>query len=241
VKHGPTERVRAAVDAQPLFERSRRWSCRVIAAVRSCAVLLPLVLALGACSSDEDGTEQPSVNTILPDPTVPAPGDCDLEAEALSTPSIVIDGTATDATFGVGSYECGTLAGDGYIVFSYNPILLDANGSIEVVMAADDVPTFTWAGNSGFTETSPGHWASGEPPPGCQRLTIALASQSGRSTATYGADIRVGGPATPCPQRIVSPDDPSDTATIPTGPAEIDLDTIPTGLPGFSTTTTTTP
>ncbi len=175
-----------------------------------------LVTALSACSS-AGLTKQPvPVDTTLSDDTTPDPGSCDPMAERLPDPSIIIDSTKSTPTFGVGSYECGGLSGDGYIIFSYNPVLLDASAPVEVVVTGDAATTLAWAGGEPFTEISAGHWKSAAPATGCTRLTIVEVSASGRSNATWGADIRVGGADVSCPQRVIDPSDPA-VSDVPSG------------------------
>ena len=171
------------------------------------------MLLAPACSSSDDSTATSSINTVLPDPTVPAPGECDAVAESLDTPSIVIDGTETDATLGTASWNCGTLTGEGFITFVYNPVLLDADGPIEVRVDGDAQAELSWPKGTAFSQTGSGVWQSDDPTTGCGRLIIRLASTSGLSTAVYGADIRVGGGAIACPQRELDPSDPDITET----------------------------
>jgi hypothetical protein len=127
--------------------------------------------------------------------------DCDLTEEDLSTPKIASGGVTVDATLGLGELECGAVNADGYIVFGGDPDIFDAAGTIEIVTAADDSPRVSWDGPGSFVSSDPGHFVLDDPEQGCNRVTIFLESPSGRSTAGYGLDIRVGGDAIPCPQR----------------------------------------
>jgi hypothetical protein len=163
-----------------------------------------------ACASDESA-QTPIVDTALPALTAPAPGACDPDAERIPSPTIVIDGNRTDATYGIGQYECGTITGDGYIINSFNPVLLDAGGPVEVDINGTATATISWALGEPFTRDNNGVWTSNTPQVGCARLTILLTSATGSNTATFGADIRVGGEAIDCPQRVIDPSDPSDT------------------------------
>ncbi|MCU1368739.1 MAG: hypothetical protein JWL72_2038 [Ilumatobacteraceae bacterium] len=175
--------------------------------------------------------------------TVPQPGSCDPDVERLPAPSIVIGGTSTDSSFGIGAYECGTISGDGYIVYSFNPVLLDASGPIQVRINSGASATLTF-GLATFSQTSPGVWESTEPATGCDRLTIDLTSPGGENTATFGADIRLGGADVACPQRTIDPTDPGDIGSVPVAtPADNTLPPIATfgtdnTLPSFSGVTT---
>lgn len=152
---------------------------------------------------------------VAPGTTAPAPGSCDPDAERLPAPSIVIGGTSTVSTFGIGVYECGTITGDGYIVYSFNPVLLDATDRVEVRVNSAATPVFTWALGGPFTASGDNVWTSTATQEGCARLTIDLTSPGGGNTSTYGADIRVGGDAVACPQRVIDATDPGDIGTAP--------------------------
>ena len=164
--------------------------------------------------SDSAPTSSTTV-AIAPGTTAPAPGSCDPDAERLPAPSIVIDGTSTDSTFGIGAYECGTISGDGFIVFSFNPVLLDAQDTVEVTINSPATAAFTWALGGPFTKSGGDTWTATATQNGCARLTIDLTSPSGENTATFGADIRVGGASEPCPQRTVDGSDPGDVGSVP--------------------------
>lgn len=170
-----------------------------------------VVAALVGCS-DGSGDPSPSqVNTILPDESTPAPGACDDTQEQLGVPVIVIGDERTDATLGRASWECGNLTGDGFITFTYNPVLLDADEAVKVELDGDLEVQIDWSLGEPFTERDDGEFVSSQPTTGCSRLIIGVASPSGRSTATYGADIRVGGKGVACPQRELDPSDPDIT------------------------------
>ncbi len=195
-----------------------------------------------ACSDSNDSSSTSSVNTVLPDPTLPAPGECDVVAETLDTPSIVIDGTETDATLGNASWNCGTLTGEGFVTFVYNPVLLDADGPVEVRVDGAAQAELSWPKGTAFTQTGSGVWESDDPPNGCGRLIIRLASPSGLSTAVYGADIRVGGDSVDCPQRELDPSDPDITETpepvFPTDTASTDTASTDTASTDTASTET---
>ena len=175
------------------------------------------VAAMTSCSSGSAATfSTADPATLLPDDTTPAPGACDDGSNAIAIPTIVIGDVKTPATYGKGSLECATLAGSGFLVFSYNPVLLPADGPVQVVVSDKSTVKITWPGGDPFTQTAADTWTSATPPQGCSRLLIALKSASGQGTATYGADIQVGGSSIACPQRDLAPFDPSDTGPIPT-------------------------
>lgn len=193
--------------------------------------------------SDPAPTTTPSNVGLPADSTLPQPGSCDPDVERLPAPSIVINGTSTDTSFGVGAYECGTISGDGYIVYSFNPVLLDASGPVQVRINSAASATITWS-QATFSQTSPGVWQSTQPANGCGRLTIDLTSPGGENTATFGADVRIGGVDVACPQRTIDPTDPGDIGSVPVAtPADNTLPplgTFGTGntLPSFSGVTT---
>ncbi|MCU1394764.1 MAG: hypothetical protein JWM34_3192 [Ilumatobacteraceae bacterium] len=189
---------------------------------------LATVALVAACSSDTSTTTPPSVTglSIATGSTAPIPGSCDPDAERIPAPSIIIGGTSTDATFGVGAYECGTITGDGYIVFSFNPVLLDASGPVEIKTNSADVATITWDLGT-FTQSNDGVWTSTAPTTGCARLTIDLVSPAGLNTATYGADVRVGGTGVDCPQRVIDPTDPGDIGSVVPATPAASYDTLP--------------
>ncbi|CAB4894072.1 unannotated protein [freshwater metagenome] len=141
-----------------------------------------------------------------------------MAGEVLPTVTLVVDGKNIEPTFGIGSSECATLTGTGYIAFDYDPVLIDTNKAIQVVVKGDGKVTLAWPGGEPFTETKPGHWLSAPPAKGCTQLTVALVSPSGTSTETLGADVRVGGTDVPCPQRGLGPSEPIDTSVVIKGP-----------------------
>ena len=69
------------------------------------AVVLALSPLLQSCASEpRPKGGQPDVgNTILPDPTTPAPVTCDPLDLAIPAPTVTVDGTSIDATFGIGT------------------------------------------------------------------------------------------------------------------------------------------
>ena len=172
--------------------------------------LVTVVVALAACSNASSSTPNSAPADTTPAGTVPPPGNC-VAGEVLPTVTLVVDGKSVDPTFGLGSSECATLTGTGYIAFDYDPILIDTAKAIEVVVVGDGKVTLAWPGGEPFTQTKPGHWQSSVPSKGCSQLTIALVSPSGTSTETLGADVRIGGTGVPCPQRGLGPTEPIDT------------------------------
>lgn len=185
-----------------------------------------MVMGASACSSDDSRATRVTEVVLVPDPTAVAPGGCD-PAKSLATPSIKTAGTTTPATLGIGDFECGGVSGDGYITFVYNPVLIEGGDSIEVSVGDDVIATVAWAGTGAepFVETDPGIWTASTNGVVCTRLTITLASTTGTSTATYGADVRVGGDEIECPQREIDPSDPSDidpSVSIPPVPQTTD-------------------
>ncbi len=182
-------------------------------------VVAATAMTLHACSSSSSNNGQAVIgNTLVPDSTIPAPASCNPLDEQIPAPSIVIDGVTTEATFGVGAYQCSTLTGNGYIVNNYNPVLLDAAKPVEVIINSTASAVLTWT-LSTFTMSAGNVWNSAQPVVGCDRLTIVLTSPSGSSYATYGADIRVGGDSVPCPQRNLDPTDIGAVQTVPPGAA----------------------
>lgn len=170
---------------------------------------------LASCVNDAAPTTSGSDVVVAPGTTAPVPGSCDPDRQRLPAPSIIVDGTSTDSTFGIGAYECGTITGDGYIVYSFNPVLIDAKVSVQVRINSAATPELTWDLGSPFIESGENVWTSTASANGCARLTIDLTSPSGENTAKFGADIRVGGQSEPCPQRVVDPTDPGDIGSVP--------------------------
>lgn len=203
------------------------------------------LVTVTSCSSDADSSTSTSADlTIVPDQTAVAPGACD-PAEAVDPPSIETNGTTTLATLGLADIGCAGTNGDGYISFNYNPVLIDGIDAISFSVG-DGVAALTdWTGLTPFAETSPGTWASTLDPSSCNRLTIQLTSASGASTATYGADLRVGGDTVACPQRTIDPsEEPTETGGTITQPPQLtDPATTrpPTTAPPTTAPSTTTP
>ena len=179
-------------------------------------ILLAVVVAAGltACTSSPKTVTPPATTdpALLPSDSVPAPGSCD-PSETIDAPTITSSSGAVAATLGQGLFGCGAVSGNGFITYSYNPVLIDATGPLQIDVGANKAQ-FTWTPGATFNQTSGGHWKTGTPAPGCARLIIALTSPTGNSTATYGADIRVGGANVACPQRAIDPSDPSDTGAV---------------------------
>jgi len=183
-------------------------------------VAAAVAIAMQGCTSESrPQVGQPDIgNTILPDPTTPAPGTCDPLDLQIPAPTVTVDGTSVDATFGVGTYQCGTITGDGYVVNNFNPVLLDVDkpGTIKVKINSEATVRLVLSLGGEFTQTGDREWTSSQQLTGCDRLTMTLKSPSGLSRATYGVDIRVGGEATDCPQRVI---DPTDIGAIDTSPS----------------------
>jgi len=193
---------------------------RLLTQCVAAAVALVLAAPLQGCTSQSrPKVGQPDIdNTILPDPSTPPPGSCDPLDLQIPAPTITVDGTSVDATFGVGTYQCGTITGDGYVVNNFNPVLLDVGkpGTIKVKINSEATPKLVLGLGGEFTQSGDREWTSSQAISGCDRLTITLKSPSGLSRATYGVDIRVGGEATDCPQRVI---DPTDVGAIDTSPS----------------------
>ena len=190
-------------------------------------------LVVGGCTGgDATSSDSVVVASIAPDSTAVIPGSCDPAVEALPPPTITVDGVDTFATFGVGAYECGTITGDGYIVYTFNPVLIDADSAIRVTINSAATATFSWSLGEPFAESGDNVWTSAAPAQGCARLTIQLTSPSGINTATYGADIRVGGSGIDCPQRTIDPTDPGEQGSVPVNTP------VGSGAPSPATTTT---
>ena len=212
---------------------------RLLTPCIAAAVVLTGMAAQGCTSAARPKAGQPDVgNTILPDPTTPAPGTCDPLDLQIPAPTITVDGTSVDATFGVGTYQCGTVTGDGYIINNFNPVLLDAGkpGTVKVKVNSDATAKLVLSLGGEFTQSGDREWTSNQPVTGCDRLTITLKSPSGLSRATFGVDIRVGGEATDCPQRII---DPTDVGAIDTSPS-IDIPDVSVEITDPPQTTATT-
>lgn len=197
----------------------------VVRRLSTLCVAAAVVLAMQGCTGQpRPKVGQPDIgNTILPNPTTPAPGSCDPLDLQIPAPTITVDGTSIDATFGVGTYQCSTVTGDGYIINNFNPVLLDASkpGTIKVEINSDATAKLVLGLGGEFTQTGDHEWTSSQPVTGCDRLTITLKSPSGSSRATYGVDIRIGGEGTDCPQRVI---DPSDVGAIDTTPSGSTID-----------------
>jgi hypothetical protein len=202
--------------------------------------LAAVATLVGACSSSDTAGPPPpnSDSGVVPEDTIPVPGDvCDTDADDLLAPTIIVGSESTDASFGVGADACGTLTGNnGFIVYSFNPVLIDADGPVTVRVNGGAAARVTWS-LATFTQSGDGEWRSTEPTEGCDRLLIDLTSASGRDTATYGADIRVGGADVACPQREIDASDPNAESVPLESLPEISTD--PTG--GFTGDTTPPP
>ena len=186
---------------------------------RAWFLVCALALFAAAACSDKAATG-PAITSPVPVGTDGrAPGEC-AAPESLATIQIRTNGTTNAPTFGVGSSDCGGATGKGYIVFDYSPILIEAVDSFEITIAGDATATVTWPDPAELTSTGKGTWKSATLKDVCKRLTIDLASPDGASRATYGADIRFGGPTVPCPVRdaatppeeIIAPDSVPDTS-----------------------------
>lgn len=202
------------------------------------AVLVVASIWLAGCADDEDGAAPATPEqTLVPDSSTPAPGTCNPD-EQVTTPKLTSDGTTVDATFGVGSFDCGGANGDGFVIFNYNPVLIDANGTITVDVGRDEVTaTFGWDGGTPFAEASDGVFTSTLSGVGCFRLIVDLVTATGGETGTYGADVRIGGGDVECPQRELDVIDPTDTASPATG---VTFDTLPdVSEPGTAATAET--
>lgn len=188
-------------------------------------VLLSMIAASAALVSSacsDDAQPERSAETTAPvAETTPLPGTCD-PADSLPTPTIAIaDQPAVAATFGKGNAPCDGVAGDGYIIFNYNPVLIDAPTDAPITITAtassgpadsvdDLVVTVLTSDGAAFTASGDGRWTASARA-GCSRVTIDVASASRGAQATFGADIRVGGSSRACPQREVDAFDPSAT------------------------------
>ena len=213
---------------------------------RATTLCLAALALLGAGCRSSATSSGTAVISIAPDTTTVIPGNCDPAVEALPPPTISVDGVDTVATFGVGAYECGTITGDGYIVYTFNPVLIDADSAIRVTINSQATAKLTWSLGEPFTESGDNVWTSAAPAQGCARLTIDLTSPSGINTATYGADVRIGGSGIECPQRSIDPTDPGEHGTVPVdtpvptvnGTRSTDPPTTTTAAPKSTSTTT---
>jgi len=130
--------------------------------MRDCLpVLLAASTVVGAgCMSDPAPSTASSMSSAIGS-TVPQPGSCDPDVERLPAPSIVIDGTSTDSSFGVGAYECGTISGDGYIVYTFTPCSSTRPGRSRCASTAGLRPRSRESGH--LLADSPGVWESTQP------------------------------------------------------------------------------
>ncbi len=182
--------------------------------------MLMAAVILGTAACSPDNTASPTTNiepALVPDATAVAPGGCD-PTQTLDAPAITTGGETTPATLGIGDFSCGGVNGAGYISFNYNPVLIEGDGSIEVTIGDGVTAVLAWTGTEPFTESDPGVWSSSLSDASCNRLTIELASEFASASATYGADIRVGGDDVLCPQRTIDPSEPPDGTLVPTAP-----------------------
>ncbi len=220
---------------------SVRGAVLSVASMRRVFQLLLLIGVLAACTS---GKAVPNPGTagvaIEPDVSVPAPGNC-VPDQILPVVTLVVAGESFSPTFGIGSSECATLGGRGYVAFDYDPILIDVSGPIEVVVNGEARVTLIWPVGEPFTKTSNGHWRSRAPKVGCTRLTITVVSPSGTSNEVLGADIRVGGAEVVCAQRGLGPTEPIDTSVSITEAPDTTVTKTKHGAAVTTTTTTLAP
>jgi hypothetical protein len=194
---------------------------------------------LAACSSSPSSHPGTASIGTQPDGSVPAPGNC-VPEQTLPDVTLVVEGKKFSPTFGIGTSECTTLTGRGYIAFDYDPVLIDASGPVEIVVDGNAKVTSSWPAGEPFTQPSAGHWRSGTPATGCTRLTVNVVSPSGGSSETVGADIRVGGSGVVCAQRGLGPSEPIDTSVIITEAPDTTIAKTRPGKTGDTTTTANT-
>ena len=182
------------------------------------AIVLGLV-GLGACSGSSATPTTTTDDVVAPPATnAVAPGEC-RKPEELATITIRTDGNTFEPTLGVGSSDCTGTTGTGYLVHGYEPILIEATTTFDVIIRGEASTTIDWPGSDPLQPTGNGTWKSAKLSNGCNRLTIALVSTDGTATATYGADIRVGGDNVVCAVRDALPMvDPSDSVPFGTAP-----------------------
>ncbi len=131
-------------------------------------------------------------------------GPCNSAAEQIESPVVVSGDATTMATLGVASLECGELNADGWASLGGDPELFDATETVEITAARGPTVVVAWDAPVDFTQTGSGKWIAENVPDGCYRLTMHAESNSKRSSAEYGLDVRVGGATVPCPQQNTS-------------------------------------
>jgi hypothetical protein len=182
------------------------------------AMILGL-LSFNACSGSSATPTTTTDDVVAPPATdAIAPGEC-RKPEELATITIRTAGKTFEPTLGVGSSDCTGTTGTGYLIHGYEPILIDATSTFEITIDGEANTTIDWPAADPLQPSGSGNWKSPKLSNGCNRLTIALASTDGTATATYGADIRVGGDTVTCAVRDAPPlVDPSDSVPFDTAP-----------------------
>ena len=183
-----------------------------------CAAVAALLFAIAACSGNDAATQVTSDVALPPVTEAIAPGECPVP-EQLAVVAIKTADMSYSPTFGVGSSDCGGATGKGYLVFGYEPILIDTDtdASVEIIVTGEVDVSIGWPGGEQFEPTSNGRWKLMQLQRECQRLTIDVTSRDGKARATYGADVRAGGQGVACLVRDAStPIDPADTAPLDT-------------------------
>lgn len=192
---------------------------RLITGVISVAVSL----LVSACSG-HNATTQATVDDVATPPiTVDlAPGEC-AAPDDLAVIQIRTGGKTYAPSLGVSSSDCSGVTGQGYLVFGYEPILIEASNTFEVIVTGPATASVDWTAPDPLESVGVGRWKSATLNDSCNRLTVQLSSQTGAATATYGADIRVGGTDVACQIRSAAPAiNPNDTEPPQTAP-EISL------------------
>ncbi len=191
------------------------------------AVLTLLALGVFAgCSADRAPTATADTEPESPPATVAiAPGECRPPLE-LAEIAIRSGGASFAPTLGVGSSDCAGATGEGYLVRSYEPAVIDAANTFTVEVDGEVDTELSWSGPQVLTRADT-TWSSPRLPTGCNRLEIKVTSLDGSSTATYGADIRVGGVNVPCPIRDApDPIDPADIVPIDTSVEQTEISLV---------------
>lgn len=190
---------------------TRRLICGVISVAVS--------LLVTACSGRSESTQATVDDVATPPITVDrAPGEC-AAPEDLAVIQIRTGGKTYLPSLGVGSSDCSGVTGQGYLVFGYEPILIEASDKFELIVTGAATASVDWTAPDPLESVGNGRWKSTTLTDSCNRLTVQLSSPAGDATATFGADIRVGGTDIACQIRSAAPAiNPNDTEPSQTAP-----------------------
>lgn len=195
----------------PAFRRPRLIVISIVSVAAS--------LLVAGCSGSASKTAATVDDVATPPVTVDrAPGECAAPDE-LAAIQIRTGGKNYSPSLAVGSSDCSGQTGQGYLVFGYEPILIEASRTFEVFVTGTANASVNWSAPDPLESVGNGHWKSTTLTDSCNRLTIELSSPTGDASATYGADIRVGGINVICQIRSAAPAiNPNDTEPLQTAP-----------------------